>query len=433
MDRIGRKRSMKLGGVKIINLDSLRGKFNLEEVWENIENGVLLDCQRDLARQGADLADSIVKVLEVLDQDEGWEEILSSFYQEDEWNLEGLAQVLKPLSTKSRDHRGNDFYSRNSGVIQTIVEQGQIIWDRKKVGLFFLFLLLMLQVRPRAEILSEDVGNLQKKLRGLEGYQKETEQRGMGFRMYPYASGVLYLKDGKIVNEQGKQFSPEQEVIDFFTYTEKLGILAFTKQGILSESTEANIRYEIKCRLERLPEEERKIGMAAAYGSIYLLLTKSGQVISNVRDNLDGWKKICWIGVGLNSLTAIREKNKNLLEVGSDSKITEFSDVKAAYTWSEGKCRYGVLKENGVFITEDGLQVEGVCAANIEREGYVYAIGRTLYFRKFGEVQEGKYTVDTDGIVVEVWKYRTRFYFCVQEGSSERIGSVEKESFIYRD
>lgn len=57
---------MKLGGVKIINLDSLKGKFDLEEVWENIENGVLLDCQRELAKQGADLAEIIAEVLETL-------------------------------------------------------------------------------------------------------------------------------------------------------------------------------------------------------------------------------------------------------------------------------------------------------------------------------------------------------------------------------
>ena len=422
---------MKLGGVKIINLDSLKGKFDLEEVWENIENGVLLDCQRDLAKQGADAAEQIVIVLETLDRDEGWEEILSFFYQGEEWNLEGLEQALKPFSTKSKDHRGNNFYSRNIGVIQNLVEREQIVWDQKKAGLLFLFLLLMLQVRPREEILIEDIRFLQKKLKSLESYRKETKQKKTGFRMYPYISGVLYLKDGKIINEQGKQFSPEQETIDFFTYTERLGILAFTEQGKLSECTEANVQYEIKSRLERLLEEEQRIVMAAAYGSVYLLLTASGQVISNVRDNLDEWKKICWIGAGLNSLTAIKERSGNLLEIGSDSKITEFSDVKAAYTWSEGKCRYGILKENGVFIMDDGLQVEGVCAANIEREGYVYTIGKEIYFRKFGERQERKYRVDAEGTLVEVWKYREKFYFCIcgETKEQEQIGSVERELF----
>ena len=78
---------MKIGGVKIISLDSLKGKFDLTEVWENIENGVLLDCQQDFVRQKADLAEPIVKVLEVLDKDRELEELVFAFYQNGNWNL----------------------------------------------------------------------------------------------------------------------------------------------------------------------------------------------------------------------------------------------------------------------------------------------------------------------------------------------------------
>lgn len=412
---------MKIGGVKIINLDSLKGKFDLTEVWENIENGVLLDCQQDFVRQKADLAEPIVKVLEVLDKDRELEELVFSFYQNGNWNLEGLEEVLKPFSGKSKDHKGNHFYSRNKTIIQNFIRQKQIVWDEKKAGFFYLFLLLMLQVRPRAEILNQDILFLERKLEEEKSNRKEERK---GFQMYPYASGVLYLKDGKIVNEKGKQFSPEQEQISFFAYTEKLGIIAFTKQGEISDCTEANLKYEIGNKLKE--QEEKRIVMAAAYGSIYLLLIKNGQVISNVKDKIDSWKEIQWVGVGLNSLTAIREKNKNLLELGSDNKITEFSNVKAAYTWSEGICRYGILKENGTFIMDDGIQIEGVCAANIEREGYLYATKETLYFRKFGEKKKVKYQTNEGGRITEVWKYHTKIYFLVEE---KQINELEIEVF----
>ena len=278
--------------------------------------------------------------------------------------------------------------------------------------------------RPRAEIISEDAVWIQHKLEELSDSEKKIEVKRISSRMYPYAFGVLYLKDGMIVNEQGKQFSPKQEQIDFFTYTEKLGILAFTKQGEISDCTEATIRYEIE---DRLRGEEAKFVMAAAYGSIYLLLQADGQVISNVQDNMEGWKNICWIGAGLNSITAIRKKNKNLLELGSDSKITEFSDVKAAYTWSEGIYRYGILKENGILIMDDQQQIEGVCAANIEREGYLYVVGTDLFFRRFGTKEAVKYPIAVQGKVVEVCKYRSKFYYLTEGEKGEQIGSFKLE------
>ena len=413
---------MKIGGVKIISLESFKGKFDLKEVWGNIENGVLLDCQRDLAAQGADLAEQIAVLLEELDQEEELENRISSFYSCNGWDLDGLRQVLKPWSAKSKDHKGNDFYSRNMEIIQDLTERKQIVWDCKKAAFFFLFLLLMLQVRPRAEIEREDALWIQQELEHMSESKKGAEQKGISSRIYPYASGVLYLKEGAIVNEQGKQFSPKEEQIDFFAYTEKLGILAFTKQGEISACTEATIRCEIE---DKLKGEKVRIVMVAAYGSIYLLLLEDGQVISNVQDNLEGWKKICWVGAGLNSITAIRSKNRNLLELGSSSKITEFSDVKAAYTWSEGICRYGILKENGTWIMDDKRQVEGVCAANIEREGYLYAIGTDLFFCRFDTEEVLKYPIAAKGVIVEVCKYRSKLYYLIEGEDREQIGSFE--------
>lgn len=414
---------MKLGGVKIINLDSLKGKFDLEEVWGNIENGVLLDCQRDLARQGADLAGQIVTVLESLEREKGLDEVVSDFYRGGKWDLEGLEKGIKPFSTKSRDHSGNDFYSRNREKIQKLVEQGKVDWDGKTAAMFFLFLLMMLQVKPRAEIAAADFVWIHKKLKTLGGGFKEARRVGTGFRIYPYGSGVLYLKEGRIVNQQGRVFSPKEEQIDFFTYTERLGIIAFTKQGEISGCTETDVRYGIERRRAELAGG--KIVMAAAYGGVYLLLTADGEVVSNVLDRLEGWKKIRWVGAGLNSITAVREKNGSLLELGSDSKITEFSDVAAAYTWSEGKCRYGILKENQVFIMEDGSTVEGVCAASLDRDGYVYAVGGDVFFRPFEGDERKIYQVQAGGRIGEVRKYHSKVYFLVDGGTGEEIQEIE--------
>lgn len=414
---------MKLGGVKIINLDSLKGKFDLEEVWGNLENGVLLDCQKELAVQGAELAKQMVNVLEELDKEEGLEEIVSGFYRDSEWDLDGLRQVLKPLSAKSKDHSGGDFYSRNSERIRKLVEQGEIIWNRKKAALFFLFLILMLQVRPRKEITGEDILFMQKELKTSQkeaGNIEKTEDRR---RLYPYGSGVFYLFEGKIVNEKGICVSPKQEEIDFFTYTERLGIIAFTKQGELSACTEANIRYEIRRQLEPFEKKEQTIVMAAACHTIYALLTGSGRVISNVKDKIEGWKKIRWIGVGLNSMTAIREKTGNLLELGSDSKMTEFSSVRAAYTWSEGICRYGILKEDGSWMMDDGFTATGVQTGYLDREGYLYVMGTDIIFRQYGMQNEVIYQVGKR--IMEVCKYRNTVFYRLEEECVRQVSISE--------
>ena len=74
---------------------------------------------------------------------------------------------------------------------------------------------------------------------------------------------------------------------------------------------------------------------------------------------------------------------------------------------------------------DDGVRVEQVLAANIEREGYVYAVKDTIYFRRFGEKQEVSYLTALEGTIAEVWKYRDRLYFLTEKESEEQIGSVK--------
>lgn len=422
---------MKLRGINITSLGTLRNHFDLEEIWGNIENGMLLNCERVLMEQNAYVAKNIAEVLEVYEQREGLGEIVSGFYCQGKWNFEELVKRMEPLLLKSKDHKGNNFCSRNEKDIRNMICTDKVIWKEETVVLFYLFLLLMLQGKPQEKISEKEFLFIEEYL-GSEGIKwEEKSKQDEGFRLYPYEAGILYLKEGRIVNGNGECFSSKDEKIACYAYTDELGLLAFTEQGTIAACTEPDIRYEIDCGL--MAGASGKVIMVAAYGGIYILLMEDRTVLSNVKDVTQEWKDIRWVGAGLNTLTAIRGKNRYLLSVGSDHKLDEYSNVRSVCTWSTDEDnRYIILKEDGSAVMDDGRNMEHADAVNIDCEGYVYAVGAEVFLRQYDSEVKSKYKLPEGCRVAEICKYHSIIYCRVILDGKEEFITIDLNNLIYQ-
>lgn len=424
---------MKLKGIHITNLASYRSYFTLEEVWETIDNGVLLRFEKDLVRQeqlqpDKSVAQVIVSLLEAYETKSGLPEPISDLFLNGEWDFEAMERRLEPLSSKSRDHSGNCFYSRNAQGIRKLISRSGIAWTERKAALFSLFLLCVLQVRPQEEIPEEDYTFIGDKLGSMPGHGEHAAGKEADMCIFPYGSGFLFLEQGKIFDEKERMISPAGERIICFAYSQDLGILAFTQQGTASACMEPTVRDEIEEKKRESGTEKEKVIMAAACANIYLLLLENGNILTNVLDSFRGWQDIRWIGAGLNSITAVTGNRRSLLELGSDTRLLECSDVRAAYTWSgDGEQRYAVLKENGVLIMDDGEMAEKVVTAYIDKRGYLYATGAGIFIRRFGERKKLGCEIPSDCRIAALCRNDDVIYGRGVSGTGENFHVIWKE------
>lgn len=438
---------MKLKGINITDFTTYKNHFTLEEVWENIDNGVFLKFQKTLEgrekksqgkgeAQKETVAGEIVRVLEAYEGKWRLPELISDFFSNGQWDWGGMERRLEPLSSKSRMHDGECFYSRNIQEIRIFINRRGEAWDDKKAGLFYFFLLCLLQVNPQEKIREEEfafIGGKLDLIKGERGYTAENGNRkGICMDIYPYGSNFLFLKGGKIFNEKLALVSPVSEKIICFAYTEEFGIIAFTEQGTPSACMELNTRYEIEEKRKEIGAENEKVIMAAARGNIYLLLLESGNILTNVLDSMEGWHDIRWVGAGLNSITAIMGNARSLLELGSDIRLHEFSGVKAAYTWSgDGKRKYGVLKENGDFIMDDGNREENVDAAYMDEGGYLYAAGSKIFLRRFGSEKKLCRAIEQGYTAIALCRRRSTVCVRAVSGMGETL-LAKMEEYMFR-
>lgn len=395
---------MKLGGINITNLGAYRTHFNLEEVWDSFENGGLLKFQKALGRD-EDMVEEIVAILEAYEKKVGLSKVISDFFGNSGWKLQELERKFQSLNSKpSRDK--DKFYSMNADGIKDAIYKGSILWTEETVVIFYLFLLLMLQAKPKEKISQEDFSFIKDYLSSEAVRRMAADKEERDSRLYPYKSGILYLKDGKIKDEKNQLLSPENETIACYAYTEELGIIAFTGQGEISSCTDPYVRNEIK----QMGGDKRAV-MAAAYGRIYALLMEDGTILSNAEDLDEKWEDIRWIGAGLNNITAIKGKNRYLLEIGLDIE-KEFLEVKEVHAQSimNEDSRYAVLEKDGTLAMDDGYMVKSVDAASIDLEGYVYATQSDIIIRKFGSTEGMRFKLETGCSVVELCKNGSTIY-----------------------
>ncbi len=419
---------MKLKGINISSIEVFREHFDLEEAWGNIGNGMLLACQEEFARQNVEAAKELAGILKSYGREGELEERLFVCYGDGGWKQDGLREMLEPLSRKSIDHKGDIFYSRNAKGIQNILRTG--VWNVESAALFCVFLLLMLQVKPMEVVSAEDFRFIQEQLHSAADRMKHTVKAEQGYRMWPGGSKVWSLKNGQIFNPQNKRFSPSEEKISCFAFTQDLGVLAFTEQGEVSSCTHPNRKCELEEKLKGRNGKEKRVSMVAAYGKIYLILMEDGEVLTNVQDALTGWKDIRWVGAGQNSITAVKGSNRNLLQIGADDDLNNMSGVKAAYTRSTGgNFRYAVIKEDGSLIMDDGVQEQGVSVANICREGYIYAVGSEIFIRDFDVKERKKCRLEGEGTVLETCRAASHIYCRIGFAGAEKIVTLNEGMF----
>lgn len=397
---------MKLRGINITNLGAYKTHFELEEIWENFENGGLLKFQKVLAGQDEDVAGELAAILEAYEKKAGLSKVVSGFFCNSKWELQGLERQFRSLDSKRRVRDKDNFYSMNADGLKDVIYAGSILWTEETVVVFYLFLLIMLQAKPGKKISQEEFSFIKEYLSSEVVRRKVVDKEERDSRLYPYKSGILYLKDGKIRDEKNQLLSPENETIACYAYTEELGIIAFTDQGEVSSCTEPDVRNEIKRR-----GGDKRAAMAVAYGRIYAILMEDGTIISNAEDFDERWKDIHWIGAGLNNITAIKGKNRYLLEIGLDIEEQEFSEVKEVHAWRIDECsRYAILKKDGNLVMDDGYVVKSVDAAYIDLEGYVYATRSDIIIREFDSGKCMRFELETGCSVVELCKNGSTIY-----------------------
>lgn len=381
---------MKLNGVVIYNLEGLKENFNLQEIFKNIEIGTFREFQLELEKDGIAAAKEI---LQALDFYEGKQPFLAAFFYENRLNLTELERVLEPVAIHSFGMDKKNFFSCNAQMIQRLAAFLGDAGTKAQAVELYLFLLIYVQAHPREEIPMEAETWIKDRLNFLkatgnahipekDSYLSAEHIKTDGWmaslpKICIQGCKVLLLEQGRIwvLDDRGRrEFSLEEEIAGY-AYSDSLGLIAFNKEGRLCPSTRGDIR-------SRVPLDER-IDMAAAFGDHYLLLTDAGHVISDV-DLGKEWEELCWVGAGLNSITGIRRKGRGVMQMGSDSRLTDFSDVKAIYTRSIGRSyRYALLRMNNTLITDDGEVIEHVSAANLWENGYIYAVCRKIYMREF--------------------------------------------------
>ncbi len=399
---------MKLKEIKIVNIGGFRNHFNLPQIWDNVENGTLLEFEKN--ELNAQTTDGVKEITEILSsyEEKRLKEITLEFWDGTHFFREILAKNLRDVAKSSRSHDGSDFYTRNAAFIDQMTGEKTVCWNQEAAVIFYLLLLLMIQGNPRGTISKEDREFITETVSRFQTNKRDDPERESIPKLFNGGdAGILYLDHEKIVNYQGKVVFEEKE-LKGFAYAPGTGILGYCQNGELASWTPVQVRWYLESAKKKLKEQgdDGKIVMASAYGQNFAFLTKKGNVITNiVSEKIRQWKKIHWIGLGLNSITAIVGKNRMIEQIGSSKELSaNFTDVKTVCTRTDRECRYAVLENSGVLTMDDGMICKDVTAIELNRLGYLYAVKHKMIFRKFDETDQWIYNVEglNDGKIVEI-------------------------------
>ena len=382
---------MKLKDIKIVNIGGFRNHFDLPNIWENIENGTLLEFEKN--ELNAQTTDAVKEITEILKRyEEGrLDEIEMECLDGDCLLKETLKKKLKETAKSSRSHDGSDFCTRNADFLDEMAQEKTAGWNPQAAAVFYLLLLLMIQGNPRGKISKEEKRFIKETVSRFQTHKPIWKEEDTGGTLADGGeAGILYLEEGKVVNHEGKTVLEEKELAGF-AYASGIGVIGYRRDGRLAMQTPVQIRWHVEDAEKKLREQgdEVQIAMASAYGQNFALLTKKGNLITNIAsEKIRRWKEIHWIYVGLNSIAAIVGKNRMIEQIGSAQELSaNFTDVKAVFTRTDRERRYAVLENSSVMTTDDGAVIKSVTAVELNRCGYLYAVQDRIIFRRFDEAQ----------------------------------------------
>lgn len=262
-------------------------------------------------------------------------------------------------------------------------------WTDEKCRNFLGLLLICIQLKEPDEELALSEKELFQSLFYQAG-SKAVRVR----RLYPDGNGGVYQltqngklehirfdEDGEKDNRKSAVLSSDSEYIISFAYTENWNFIAISAQGTLWQRSNGEIMEEWKEK--GLP----KLTMAAAYGTIYLLLTQDGRIISNVKE-LEMEADVRWVGAGLNSVSWITGDACALHSSVQSCEDACLTGVCAAWT-REGnhpsETQWAALKQDGTLYYMAGEKVyyiPNIFAADITKEGVLIADKDGLFVSK---------------------------------------------------
>lgn len=384
---------MKLNDVIVLNIDGLRENFNISELWDNIEMETFQVFESGLAKKNAPQAKEIVQLL--VDRNNGSAE-MEALTQNGTLNADALFKRFLPFHNDSLLSDQSDFLSRNQAILAELSLPLRDTCTNRQAANLYLFLLIHLQVFPKKVIPQASVNFYKKTISpSATGNGNEIASCPNGTEAelphsitkeaFPYLprlcirnSKAMYLENDRLLTHPDKQPAiASQEKILSFAYTASLGLIAVTCDGRLSAGSLSDIRNRVS--------NQDKILMVSAYGECYMLLTASGGIITNIAmRNQKEWTDLCWVSVGLNSAVGIKRKWRSVVQIGSDPVLTDYSEVKTLYTYSlDGTRRFALLRTDGTLLTDTGLTVRDVLAANLSESSYEYALSDRVCVQKY--------------------------------------------------
>lgn len=291
--------------------------------------------------------------------------------------LEFLCASPPCRTLMEHDHQG--ILEKNREFFEDLFQYTK--WDHESVKTLRLLLLLLLQLKQAdtARLESEEQAVLERAFRNCQ-----LGSASCAVRIYPFQSGALFLREGKVYRKafdlpNGQQpvtVSIGKEVLlDFALYAESQRVEVTVSGKLTSASASEVYRDWVSGGCPPLK-------MAACYGDLYLLLKEEGDILCNVEDICTSWKDAVWVGAGLNSVSAICGEKRQLY---ASIPVNDHTGVREALTFYDGfQSHYGALLEDDTLIV-DGMPVGEASAAAICSVGVVFVSGKHMMLYRFGQ------------------------------------------------
>lgn len=303
---------------------------------------------------------------------------------------EDSARILRGILDRHLKGSGKDFWDHNGDFLRKILDG--VIWNEKNCRLLCGYLLLFIQLsKSRTEMLDCEKQFLTGKL-----YHEEKTGEVSGRLICPNgAGGICCLRKDGIYNIQyaGDGFCTaekmdigEKRIISFAMLSGRYLLAVDIAGKLISESEAAAGQW----RQRGCPP----LKSVAACGPLYQMLTKSGEIITNVKGFAQEIKDVRRIGAGLNSLSAIRGGRKELVttfdlvsEVDEDM-LVGVREARTRVEYDPKTVSWLILQENGTLWFPDGdgiLKDEEAEKADLCRSGVFYVQGHTLWRYHYGD------------------------------------------------
>ncbi len=349
---------MELNGVLIRHKSTLSANFSpFEGVWRNLENGNYMEC-------------------------------LSKYFSNDPLAQELLGMAGFVLVT-SADSQGQLEQKRSSAVYRKFSEENseamhrlEAIAENEKQK-WILCLAVYMHVQAEQEAFAPETARYISKLLREAATPGPAECADVFRSRLCLINGEGYCLDqsGTITPCQNScqlPFGKGWQNIQSFAYTDRLGLIAIDADGKV-------LRHGGSVALQ-IPTD-RKMVCVSAYLSNYILLDERGEIHTNIRMDLSGWRNLRYVYVGLNSAAGVK-RDGTIVSAGVQD-LSALAGAARVFTYHGQERHFFVIFENGSAQDDECVVYTDVTAAALTEKGYYYAkTDGWVYQRSYGRKEE---------------------------------------------